>query len=178
MSIRKFGAVAALLVASLGFTSFSANAVLITQSIEIVDDPVFGSFTLGEVTVDLDTRDIGTGLVSIFDFVSLNLFDSKEFDVFDFEAVVDASSISAVNSGIELLSFDVTELDSADMWTYQVIIDVFSPGDTFVDIFDANGDIVFLSDAATLGEARVPAPAGIAILTLGLFAMGLRRRKN
>ncbi|MGY0642827.1 MAG: PEP-CTERM sorting domain-containing protein, partial [Paraglaciecola chathamensis] len=114
MSIRKFGAAVALVVASLGFTSFSANAVLITQSIEIVDDPIFGSFNLGEVVIDLDSSEIGSGLVTVFEFVSLNLFDSTEFDVFDFEATVDASSLSAVNSGIEFLAFDVTELDSAD----------------------------------------------------------------
>jgi hypothetical protein len=178
MSIRKFGAAVALVVASLGFTSFSANAVLITQSIEIVDDPIFGSFNLGEVVIDLDSSEIGSGLVTVFEFVSLNLFDSTEFDVFDFEATVDASSLSAVNSGIELLAFDVTELDSADMWSYQVIIDLFNPINNYVDIFDSNDEPVFLSDAITLGEARVPAPAGIAILALGLVAMGLRRRKN
>ncbi|MGY0583969.1 MAG: PEP-CTERM sorting domain-containing protein, partial [Paraglaciecola chathamensis] len=66
MSIRKFGAAVALVVASLGFTSFSANAVLITQSIEIVDDPIFGSFNLGEVVIDLDSSEIGSGLVSVF----------------------------------------------------------------------------------------------------------------
>ncbi|MDO6558430.1 PEP-CTERM sorting domain-containing protein [Paraglaciecola chathamensis] len=178
MSIRKFGAAVALVVASLGFTSFSANAVLITQSIEFVDDPFYGSLTLGEITVDLDSRDIGTGFVSILDFVSLDLFDSTEFDVFEFEAIVDASSLSAVNSGIELLSFDVTELDSPDMWSYQVFIDIFAPENNNIVIFDANLELIYFSDAITLGEARVPAPAGIAILALGLVAMGLRRRKN
>lgn len=177
MSIRKFGAVAALLVASLGFTSFSANAVLITQSLDLLDDQGDAIFSFGEITIDFNESEIGTGLVSVFDLVSLKLEGSEVINVDDFEAIIDATSASSVYAGIEFLIFDVDAFNG-DAWNF--LYDEANPGDDFLDVFDSNDDLVFFLSAGEfgLGEARVPAPAGIAILTLGLFAMGLRRRKN
>lgn len=164
---------ATLAVASLGLTSFSANAVLITQDIDIVDDPIFGSFNLGSVTIDIDDSLLGNGDVSVFGYVELVLLGVPDFVVFDFEALVDGNDVFA---GIEFLAFDVEE-DGFDFWSYQAILDAADPLANFIDIFNGVGDPILFSADVRLGSATfVPEPSTVALFGLALVAMGFRRR--
>ena len=171
--LKKILFAASLAVASLGLTSFSANAVLITQDI-LVTDP--GSeFTLGTITIDIPDSDLGNGLVSAFGYVELSLLGVPTFDVFDFEAVVDGDNIFA---GIEALFFDVMEVGFDD-WSYQMAFDAANPAGNFLDIFDANGDPLFFSSNIALSTPPgiVSEPSVLALFAVALVAMGVRRRK-
>ncbi|MDO6840467.1 PEP-CTERM sorting domain-containing protein [Paraglaciecola chathamensis] len=189
MSIRKFGAAVALVVASLGFTSFSANAVLITQTLDLLDEQGDAIVSFGEITVEVNDSDIGTGLIDIEEYVSASI---ELMDIFDdplnsFFAQIDASSFASLYAGLELIEFDLT-LENLDVAALSY--DAFLPGDTeyTVSVYDEDaGEAVFDPDTAFillgeefgLGQAQVvSAPASVAIFTLGLVAMGLRRRKN
>lgn len=168
--LKKILFAASLAVASLGFTAFSANAVLITQDINVTD----AGFTLGTVSIDIDDADLGNGLVSVFGFVELNLLGVDAFTVFDFEAIVDGDNIFA---GIEFLALDVEE-DGFDFWSYQLVMDAFDPASNFLDIFDGFGDLLFFSDSLAFGKANVVSePSALALFALALVAMGARRRK-
>ena len=170
--LKKILLAATLAVASLGFTSFSANAVLITQDINVTEPG--SEFTLGTVSIEIPGTELGNGLVSAFGYVELNLFGVTTFDVFDFEAIVDGDNVFA---GIEFLAFDVTE-DGFDEWSYQLLIDAFAPAGNFLDIFDANGDPVFFTGNLELGRATfVSEPSVLALFAVALIAMGARRRK-
>ena len=171
--LKKILFAASLAVASLGLTSFSANAVLITQDI-LVTDPG-AEFTLGSISVDVPKADLGNGLVSVFGYVELNLLGVTTFDVFDFEAVIDGDNIFA---GIEALFFDVMEVGSDD-WNYQLTFDAANPAGNFLDIFDANGDPVFFTSNIALSTppSLVPEPSVLALFAVALVAMGVRRRK-
>jgi hypothetical protein len=158
-----------ILVIALSFSATNVHAALITQDI-IVDD---AGFTLGTLSIEIDNAALGTGLVSVTDFVSLNLLGVPSFDVFAFDAIVDTDNI---NAGIEFLSFDVQEV-GFDLWNYQLVYDAFAPAVNFVDIFDDNGNPIFFSSEISLGGAQVvPEPTAIALMLAGLFALRLRRK--
>jgi hypothetical protein len=171
---------ATLAVASLGLTSFSANAILITQDILVTDQFVStDEFLFGTVTINVDDALLGNGIISVFDFVSLTLlFGDPSGAVFDFEAQVDSDNIFA---GIEALFFD-TDDTFLPAWAYSVAIETFSaPADNSADVFDTSltfpDNIVISAETARLGQATfVPEPSTVALFGLVLVAMGLRRR--
>ena len=168
---KKLLATALLCVSTLGLTSFSANAVLISHDIILN-----GSINLGSVTVEVDDTDLNTGLIDVFDFVELNLLGGTVFDVFDFEAVIDTDNISA---GIEFLYFDVTELAFADMWAYQVQYDAFDDTMNWADIFNLDANLVFFTQdvALSMPPTLVSEPnIALLFLTAGL-AMFVRRKR-
>jgi hypothetical protein len=169
---------ATLAVASLGLTSFSANAILITQDILITDSFVSpDEFRLATVTIDVDDSLLGMGDISVFVFASFTDFFGDELgEVFDFEAVVDGNDIFA---GIQFLVFDIDDTFLADIWAYSGVIDAaLAPDVNFAEVFEVNtNSLVLLSETARLGQATfVPEPSTIALFGLALVAMGLRRR--
>jgi hypothetical protein len=169
---------ATLAVASLGLTSFSANAILITQDILITNSFVSpDEFRLATVTIDVDDSLLGMGDISVFVFASFTDFFGDELgEVFDFEAVVDGNDIFA---GIQFLAFDIDDTFLADIWAYSGVIDAaLAPVDNFAEVFEVNtNSLVLLSETARLGQATfVPEPSTIALFGLALVAMGLRRR--
>ncbi|MFT4655683.1 MAG: hypothetical protein ACI82S_003353, partial [Patiriisocius sp.] len=69
-----------------------------------------------------------------------------------------------------------------ETWSYQLLVDAFDPTSSYIDIFDAFGDIVFF-DVISLGQAElsdlpepVSAPATLAIFTLAMAALYGRRK--
>jgi hypothetical protein len=169
---------ATLAVASLGLTSFSANAILITQDILITNSFVSpDEFRLATVTIDVDDSLLGMGDISVFVFASFTDFFGDELgEVFDFEAVVDGNDIFA---GIQFLAFDIDDTFLADIWAYSGVIDAaLAPDVNFAEVFEVNtNSLVLLSETARLGQATfVPEPSTIALFGLALVAMGLRRR--
>lgn len=163
-----------LTLSSLGVTSFSANAgVIVTQDI-------FSGFgQLGTVSIEIADSDVNNGLVSVFDFVEIEIFGLGSFglEVYDFEAVIDGDNVAA---GLEFLYFDLEELLFTDNWSYQLIFDAFDTAANFLDIFDSAGAPVYFSDQVSLGDAQisyVSEPSLIALFGLALVGMGVRRRK-
>jgi hypothetical protein len=174
---------ATLAVASLGLTSFSANAIMITQTIEVEGD-LFGTFDLGFITVEIDDSLLNMGnsiidsLGGAISILEVNLlgqsFALGEFIVDDIEVAVDTDNVFA---GIEYLVFDFTDISGVPPydWSYQVLVDTFYPLDNSFDIFDSVG-LVDFGTARLTNATFVPEPSTVALFGLALLAMGMRRR--
>lgn len=183
--LKKILFAASLAVASLGFTSFSANAVLITQSIE---SDVYG--TIATVTVDVDDSFLNNGLID--SFFSPEAFTLVDLDIagvplsfLDVQAlafVVDGDNIFA---GLESFFVDAFDTVFLDVWQYQLFVDGENPDDSQYDVFDVtdpNATVMQAFDIGTslsFGRATVVSePATLAIFGLALAAMGFRRRAS
>ena len=176
---------ATLAVASLGLTSFSANAIIITQTIE-ADDDLVGIFDLGFLTVEIDDSLLNMGS-GVFDtafgdaisIIEVNLFgQSLAFGDFIVDALEVAVDTDNVFSGIEYLFLDFTDIQGVPPydWTYQILVDTFNPGDNSLDIFDSADDIIAFGTARLTNATFVPEPSTVALFGLALLAMGMRRR--
>jgi hypothetical protein len=176
---------ATLAVASLGLTSFSANAIIITQTIEL-DGDLLGIFDLGFITVEIDDSllNVGNSYIDSFggaiSILEVNLL-GKSLALGDF--IVDALDVGVdsdnVFAGIEYLFFDFTDILGVfpSDWTYQVLVDTFAfdPLDNSFDIFDSVGLLDF-GTARLTNATFVPEPSTVALFGLALLAMGMRRR--
>ncbi|MFT5669962.1 MAG: hypothetical protein ACI8ZZ_001836 [Gammaproteobacteria bacterium] len=183
--IKKTISGAILAIGVLFAASFSANAVIIKH--DIFAD-TFGK--IGEIEVELLNSALNTGINdSAFDdtisLVSFNLLDifgwADAFEIFSFEAAIDTDFIEA---GIEFFAIDANDIGfpPAETWSYQLLVDAFDPFSSFIDVFDANGDVIFF-DSISLGQAElsdlpkpVSAPATLAIFTLAMAALYGRRK--
>ncbi len=175
---------ATLAVASLGLTSFSANAIIITQTIEVEGD-IFGTFDLGFITVEIDGSllNMGSGVfdTAFGDAISIlevNLlgqsFALGEFIVDGIEVAVDTDNVFA---GIEYLFLDFTDISGVPPYdlSFQVLVDTFDPLYNSFDIFDSVG-LVDFGTARLTNATFVPEPSTVALFCLALLAMGMRRR--
>ena len=173
-------------VASLGLTSFSANAIIITQTIK-VDEGLLGIYDLGFITVEIDDSllNMGSGVLSTvfgdaISIIDVNLLGgslaSGDFINDALEVSVDTDNVFA---GIEFLFLDFTDVLGVDPfdWTYQVLFDRFSE-DNFVDIFNSQGEIVSFGTTSLTNATFIPEPSTVALFGLALLAMGMRRRAS
>jgi hypothetical protein len=155
--------------------SFSANAILIKHDIFVALD-TYGSFQIGNIEVEMNQNLLNTGVVSSFDggisLVELNFFGNVNFDIYDFEAVIDTDNLFA---GIEFLILDITEQGFPDNWSYQVEFDAYDAQYAFIDIFDSNDDLVDYG-SVSLSQASVSAPSTFALFSLALIALYTRRK--
>ena len=165
---------ATLSVASLGLTSFSANATIITQTIEANDD-IVGIFDLGFITVEIDDP------MSILEVTLLGQsFAFGDFIVDDLDVTIDTDNVSA---GIEYLFLNVTDIKGIPPydWTYQILVDTFNPENNSLNIFDS-ADVIIAAGTARLTNLTltnltlVPEPPTVAFFSLALIVMGMRRR--
>jgi hypothetical protein len=182
--IKKTISGAILAIGVLFAASFSANAVIIKH--DIFAD-TFGK--IGEIEVELLNSALNTGIndsafddtISLVSFNLLDLVGSDSFEFFGFEVVIDTDFIEA---GIEFFALDANDagFPPDETWSYQLLVDAFDPTSSYIDIFDAFGDIVFF-DVISLGQAElsdlpepVSAPATLAIFTLAMAALYGRRK--
>lgn len=168
--LKKILLAATLAVASLGFTSFSANAVIITQEFDFLGGP------FGSVTIEIPDTELGNGLVFVDSFVELNLLGETDFTNNGFFVTVNGDNVF---DGIEFISFDVMA-NNPDFWNWQLVMDAFTPAVNFLDVFDDFGNPVLfaVADELSLGKATfVSEPSVLALFAVALVAMGARRRK-
>lgn len=168
-----------LIAASLAVASLSANAVLITQDINVEGfaDPV------ATFTVEFDDALLGPGVGDVYSstLVDVEIFGlpATFLNVQFFNAIVDGSNVLA---GLQNLYIDVDDQFFAETWAYQLFVDVLSPETNLIDIFVVpEGELVFFEFGSTIsfGEATfVPEPSTIALFGLALLALGARRRLN
>ncbi|MFC4701338.1 PEP-CTERM sorting domain-containing protein [Glaciecola siphonariae] len=174
-SLKKLVSNAILATSLLFASSFAANAVVITQDI-IVDGFTFGTIEVELTQTLANSGDIvDSGFDSGISLFSIELFGlpTPAFTQFDFQVAIDTADLSA---GIEFFALDVQE-NGFDDWSYQFIFDTFDPFGNFIDIFSPAGFVFFSADVQ-LGEARVSAPATIALLTLAIGGVLLRRQRK
>lgn len=187
MKLLKKGLSSVVLAASFLFaSSFAANAVVIKH--DILDG---GAFKIGEIAVEFDNSLLDTGIldsgfgdpIALVDFNLEALGLTWAIDAFYFEAVVDSDNVAA---GIEFFTLDADDVgfSPADTWSYQLLYDALDLNASFIDIFDAFGDVVFF-DFISLGQAEVTgmpvtnvsAPATLGVFSLALAALYARRKQ-
>jgi hypothetical protein len=165
-------------------TSFAANAGLINIKHDIFGD-AFGK--IGSIEVQIDESLLNTGVLdTVFGdeitLVNINLSDLFSWgDVFDrylFEVVIDSNNIFA---GIEFFEFDADDVGFGPAtWSYQMVYDSFLEFG-FLEVFDLSGSLVleteFSLGAAQISALQVSAPSTIALFTLAMGALLIRRRR-
>lgn len=161
-------------------TSFAANAGLINIKQDIFAD-AFGK--IGSIEIQIDRSQLNTGVldtafgdeITLINFNLSDLFSWGDvFDIFLFEVVIDSDNIFA---GIEFFEFDGNDVGFGPAtWSYQMVFDA-AFGFGFLEIYNASGFLVDFDDI-TLGAAQVvSAPSTIALFTLAMGALLIRRRR-
>jgi len=177
--------VATLAVASLGLTSFSANAIIITQTIEGDDDSI-GLFDLGFITVKIDDSLLNMGS-GVFDttfgdaisIIEVNILgQSLAFGDFIVDALEVAVDTDNVFAGIEYLFLGFADIQGVPPydWIYEILVDTFNPGDNSLDIVDSADDTIAFGTARLTNATFIPEPSTVALFGLALLAMNMRRR--
>ncbi|WP_371194010.1 PEP-CTERM sorting domain-containing protein [Glaciecola sp. SC05] len=165
------------LAISLLFAASSANALVIKH--DIIGD-FYGK--IGSIEVEIKQSALNTGVLDTsfgddIALVNINLSDlysfADVFDIFFFEVAIDTDNIFA---GIEFFEFDGDDVGFGPLtWSYQMVFDA-GTGFGFLDVFDLDGNLVDF-DSITLGAAQVSAPATVALLTLAMGAVFMRRKR-
>lgn len=159
----------------------SANASLISQDVLFQDDQGIWS-AVGNISVDTAIAN-DDGFISEWANFSLFGYDlwtveqaaTQGFGAGVFEAAVNVADFT---SGLQFLSFDLTESNSST-YAFNGFFDVM-PGDYFIDAFNSNGIALFgglkLGQAVVTG-AEVPEPETVFLLLSGIAALMVRRKK-
>ena len=161
-------------------TSFAANAGLINIKQDIFSD-AFGK--IGSIEIQIDNSQLNTGVldtafgddITLINFNLSDLFSWGDvFDIFLFEVVIDSDNIFA---GIEFFNFDGDDVGFGPAtWNYQMFYDSFLEFG-FLEVFNLSGNLV-LETEISLGRAQVvSAPSTIALFTLAMGALLIRRRR-
>jgi hypothetical protein len=165
-------------------TSFAANATLINIKQDIFGD-VFGK--IGSIEIQINEELLNTGLLdSAFGdeiiLVNINLSDlyswGDVFNIFFFEVVIDSDNIFA---GIEFFEFDGDDVGFGPFtWSYQMLFDA-TLGFGFLEVFDLDGNAVDFDSislgAAQISAVQVSAPSTIALFTLAMGGLLIRRKR-
>ncbi len=161
------------------FTSFSANAVIITQ--EILNDTT--GEVLGSVTVNMENRIWNTGIKNsafddgfeLIDFELGGLYPWADLlDTYYFEVVLNTDDIYA---GFQFLSLDADDVGfGVFTWSYQLFYDE-NFGFGFLDVFQNSDGTLVNSLFVRMGQVEVPTPATIGLLAIGICAIAIRRRR-
>ncbi|SNY55123.1 PEP-CTERM protein-sorting domain-containing protein [Arsukibacterium tuosuense] len=178
-SLKKLISKSLLAITLMFATSFAANAGLINITHDIND---LDGFKLGSIQVQIDESLLNTGFLDTafgdeITLININLSDllswGDVFDIFDFGAVIDSDNIYA---GIEFFEFDADDVGfGLETWSYYMTYDAF--GLSYLEIFDLSGNAIFETEF-TLGAAQVvSAPSTIALFTLAMGGLLIRRRR-
>ena len=179
-SLKKLISKSLLAITLMFATSFAANATLINITHDIIGD-FYGK--IGTIEVQINKNQLNTGILDTafgddITLVNINLSDlyswGDVFDIFFFEVAIDSDNIYA---GIEFFEFDGDDVGFGPFtWSYQMFYDA-TLGFGFLEIFNLDGDLVDF-DSITLGAAQVvSAPSTIALFTLAMGALLIRRRR-
>lgn len=179
-SLKKLLSKSLLAVTLIFATSFAANATLISITQDIIGDTLG---KLGSIQVQVDESLLNTGLLDTafgdeITLVNINLSDlyswGDVFNIFLFEVAIDSDNIYA---GIEFFEFDADDVGFGPFtWSYQMFYEAaFNFG--FLEVFDLDGNLV-RAESFTLGTAQVvSAPSTIALFTLAMGLLLIRRRR-
>ena len=180
---KKFSLAATFLVATLGLSAFSANAVVITQ--DIWGEGPAPAAPVGTITLNIDNALVGTGIQTITGSigadldalgVGLDLLGMTEFSVIDFEAEINTDDLFG---GIQFLTFVLDEVGPAfPFYTWELLIDATNPVGNRLDQFDFFDPFFDISyDTAFLGQASVVSePSALAMFGLMLLMLMRQRR--
>ena len=165
-------------------TSFTANATLINITQDIIGDTLG---KIGSIEIQINENQLNTGILDTafgdeITLVNINLSDlyswGDVFDIFLFEVAIDSDNIVA---GIEYFEFDGDDVGFGPLtWSYQMFFEAaFEFG--FLDVFDLDGNAVlgesFSLGAAQISAIQVSAPSTIALFSLAMGALLIRRRR-
>lgn len=183
--IKNIVLAATIAVASLGLTSFSANADLVRISQTIESSKFVGP--IASFVIEFDYSIVGNGLFTTFDSDNLVDFTSADgtplngLDFYGFEAAIDGDNVFA---GLELIYVDFGHLIfGSDTIQEQIFVDAFAPDSNQYEIVNitSSGFIdVDLGSSISFGQASVSfvsAPPVIALLAFAVMVTGWRRKR-
>ncbi len=168
-------------------TAGSANAALISHDI-LFDDLTTTEVTfekIGYFVLDTDKAD-DWGFINSWEEFQIDMFGSSfnfltkaEADVIDpflfgyFDAIINPDNVYA---GLEAIGFDVTESTSSNI-RFNGTFDFFAGNSGFLDMFDANDDILGAGSIQLSKVTHVPEPSMIFLFLTGLIALRLKKRQ-
>ena len=157
----------------------SANAATITQELLFIEDGETVAEIVGSVTISISSLDEFGESTSWLDFslFGMDILTEAEADATDpllFGEFIAIADVTNPFAGLEFLLFDVTDF-ATHLIAFDGLVDAVFDDHQFSRFDDSNLTVfgeLFFGDVTV-----VPEPGMIAIMSLGLGFMVLRRRK-